>query len=512
LVVLTAAVLIGIYHLPKGAGAPAVSEKATLPEPAVTPAAAVSPAIAVLPFTNMSADPEQEYFSDGLSEELLNQLAQIQDLRVIARTSSFAFKGQNRDVREIATILNVTHLLEGSVRKAGEKLRITAQLINAADGDHLWSKTYDRTLKDIFAIQDEIAREVTGELSLTLGVSFIAPDYGGTKKIEAYEHYLRGVEHIDLRDSRSAADEFKLAIAADPGYGRAWAHLATVLTSRSSDAAGRREHNEAMKRALELVPDLPLTRVAEMQLYVDRREWVRAHDICAVVIAEAHDPTADRSCATFFSGTGRVRTALPYYEAARQTDPLAITEAVGVSRQYALLDKDEQFIHEYTRSQDLSGNRWEIEAYRYIHLMHRGAPAESIIEQLERYCAIRNDTTSPCHGLLRAHRLPGEAETILREQLDALRTTNPLAGTTIAVTAAYFGYRQLALDAIEAFTLSGAGTSPLQYLWFPILSEVRREPRFKEIVRDIGFVDLWRATGDWGDYCRPVGNDDFECE
>src|SRR6185369_12665241 len=135
--------------------------------------------LAVMPFVNLSSDPEQEYFSDGLTEEILNQLAQVKDLRVTARTSSFAFKGKSEDLRSIGKQLGVTRILEGSVRKAGQQLRITAQLIDVQSNAHLWSKTYERELKDVFAIQDEIAKEVTGALSVALDVGAMARARGG---------------------------------------------------------------------------------------------------------------------------------------------------------------------------------------------------------------------------------------------------------------------------------------------------------------------------------------------
>jgi len=144
--------------------------------------------IAVLPFVNMSSDPEQEYFSDGISEELLNLLARIKELTVIARTSSFSFKGANKPISEIGTILGVAYILEGSVRKAGNRVRITAQLIETRNSSHLWSETYDRDLDDIFAIQDEISTAIVGELKgLILGGQDIkAPQTKRTSNIDAY--------------------------------------------------------------------------------------------------------------------------------------------------------------------------------------------------------------------------------------------------------------------------------------------------------------------------------------
>ena len=154
--------------IPRTAPIPAATDAAPGASPVEAPGQAAAKSIAVLPFVNMSGDAGNEYFADGLSEELLNLLAKIPDLRVAARTSAFKFKGEKIDVKDVAQKLNVAHILEGSVRKSGNKVRITAQLIKAADGYHLWSETYDRTLDDIFVVQDDIAGEVVKALKLTL--------------------------------------------------------------------------------------------------------------------------------------------------------------------------------------------------------------------------------------------------------------------------------------------------------------------------------------------------------
>ncbi len=146
------------------------------------------PSIAVLPFADMSPGKDQDYFSDGLAEEIINALAQVPGLKVIARTSAFAFKGQNTDIRRIAEMLDVAHVLEGSVRKSGDRIRVTAQLITAADGSHLWSERYDRQLADVFAVQDEIAGKALST-RLTIGVG---TERQHTPTLEAYEAYLKG--------------------------------------------------------------------------------------------------------------------------------------------------------------------------------------------------------------------------------------------------------------------------------------------------------------------------------
>ena len=153
-----------------------------------------SPSVAVLPFANLSADPENEYFSDGLAEEIINALVQNPGLRVIARTSAFAFKGQNKDVRQIAEVLGVDHVLEGSVRKAGNRIRVTAQLITARDGSHLWSQRYDRDLVDIFAVQDEVAQAIAEKLQGKL-VAGSRPQRKYTPNLPAYEAVLKAWHH-----------------------------------------------------------------------------------------------------------------------------------------------------------------------------------------------------------------------------------------------------------------------------------------------------------------------------
>ena len=181
------------------------------------------PSIAVLPFANLSADKENEYFSDGLAEEILNLLAKIPGLKVIARTSSFAFRGKEQDITKIAEALRVRTILEGSVRRAGNRLRVTAQFINAADGTHLWSERYDRDMTDVFAIQDEIGQAISEALKVRLAPRAQAVN------IEAYQNYLKG-QYYSVRftpESLAKAKEcFEQALAIDPNYAPAYSGLA----------------------------------------------------------------------------------------------------------------------------------------------------------------------------------------------------------------------------------------------------------------------------------------------
>jgi serine/threonine protein kinase/Tfp pilus assembly protein PilF len=228
-----------------------------------TLASTIIPSIAVLPFVNMSGDREQEYFSDGLAEEIINALTQVAGLKVIARTSSFAFRGKEQDIRRIAEALSVTNILEGSVRKAGHRIRTTAQLIDAADGSHLWSQRYDCELKDIFAIQDEIARSISATLKITLSArESRAIGKAPTSNPTAFDYYLRGKQFFyqyKTRGMELALKMFTRAIELDSAFVRAYAGISDCCSFLYMYAGSHdryREQADAMSRkALELDPD-----------------------------------------------------------------------------------------------------------------------------------------------------------------------------------------------------------------------------------------------------------------
>ena len=223
--------------------------------------------IAVLPFVNMGADPENEFFSDGISEELINALTRVEGLQVTARTSSFAFKGKNKDVRDIGRKLGVSAVLEGSVRKAGDRVRIAAQLINTSDGYHIFSKVYDRVLDDIFQTQDEISLEIVNELRATLPENGEKPSLVRqvTEHSEAYDAYLKGMycwNQWTPGAARQAVDHFQRAVDLDPEFAEAWGAMARSHTYLA--AIGRRTHcgdaygcaHKAAERAIELDPEI----------------------------------------------------------------------------------------------------------------------------------------------------------------------------------------------------------------------------------------------------------------
>ena len=235
------------------------------PPPASAAVFATDASIAVLPFVNMSADKDQEYFADGISEELLNLLAQVPELRVIARTSSFSFKGKDVDIAEIARRLNVANVLEGSVRKSGDKLRITAQLVRASDSSHLWSQTYDRQMADVFEVQDEIAASVVASVVSELKIKLLgtAPPTSHVTDPQAYSLLLQA--RASFRQGTAEAvkrsiTQFDQALAIDPGYAAAWADLANAYELEMTNGwrpieEGNRLARQAIERTLALDPD-----------------------------------------------------------------------------------------------------------------------------------------------------------------------------------------------------------------------------------------------------------------
>jgi TolB-like protein/Tfp pilus assembly protein PilF len=306
-----------------------------LPEPApadAAPALAVTdPSIAVLPFDNMSEDPANAHFADGLSEELLSLISRIPGLRVVGRTSSFSFRGHSLGAAEIARELKVSHLLDGSVRKAGQRLRITAQLIRGSDSSHVWSQTFDRDLSDVFAVQDEIAASVADELAVKL-LGRTTPRSRQTNP-DAYAHYLRGRHFFDLASAATypqAIAEFEAALAIDPQFAPAWATLGALHFSAANNslidyAEGARRARAYSERALGIAPDLaePMAMLGYFELIegVDHdggwRRMQRAHEI------EPNNPRILTRMANIAARECRLDEALEYCRQALVADPLS---------------------------------------------------------------------------------------------------------------------------------------------------------------------------------------------
>ncbi len=289
--------------------------------------------IAVLPFVNMSDDKENEYFSDGMTEEILNALAKVPDLRVASRTSSFAFKGKVQDVLQIADELRVDTVVEGSVRKAQNRVRVTAQLINADDGYHLWSETYDRDLEDIFKVQDEIARSIVDALKLELvgeeKEHLVSPE---TEDVEAYTLYLKGrffFNRYQETDLRRSLDHYAQALTHDPGYGRAYAGMADTWMQLADDWVAPEtaypEAKAAAEKAIELDDSLAEAHTARGKV-LGWFEWDFDGAELALRRAVASNPRyadAHWGLASVLPSNGQMEAAIEEARTALSLDPLS---------------------------------------------------------------------------------------------------------------------------------------------------------------------------------------------
>jgi TolB-like protein/cytochrome c-type biogenesis protein CcmH/NrfG len=339
---IAAAVLLagGLYWRLHGSEA----KSPTAGAPATAPAMLAS--IAVLPFKDMSQGKDQEYFADGVTEEILNTLAGLKDLRVTARTSAFAFKGKDVDLRTVGQTLGVQHILEGSIRKDGETLRITAQLIDAKSDAHVWSKTYDRPLKDIFKVQEEIARSVAEALQVTLGVGF-GNQPGMTRNVEAYDAYLAAWPAMlqqTAESQRRAIGLLEQAVARDPSFGRAWLFLAnayggmTALVTQDAQA-WRQKADVAIENARRLAPGNPGVHFALAQRSISQTRWTEAAEHYKDLAAELARRGAPNSFGTgrFLLMMGSAREAVAALEEEKARDPLNPETAFFLGQAYSAL-------------------------------------------------------------------------------------------------------------------------------------------------------------------------------
>ena len=324
-----------------------------------TPIQPTQLSIAVMPFVDMSEAQDQAYFAEGLSEEILNVLAQSTALRVTARTSSFAFKGRNVDIPTIAGALKVTHVLEGSVRKSGSRLRITAQLVDGVGSAHLWSQTYDRDETDIFGIQDDIAAAVAESLQVTLtGNAQARP--AQTRNAAAFELYLQGKYFFNRRgesDLARAQDYFQRALQLDPNYARAWAGLAGVYTVswERVPPESTEEWATAVERALQLGPNIAEAHVRAAQYYgwLGRLEISKAHCQRAIALNPSDPLVLSVSAGREFE-EGRWSEGIALQRRAVTVDPLAAVGHGNLGSYLAAIGEWEEAIGEFEKARELS--------------------------------------------------------------------------------------------------------------------------------------------------------------
>jgi TolB-like protein/DNA-binding winged helix-turn-helix (wHTH) protein len=513
-IVLVAGLLLGRHLLSRSSGL--VNSDAVVGSPSRgTSAPAAEPSVAVLPFANMSGDKEQEYFSDGLSEELLNQLAQVPQLRVIGRTSSFAFKGRNEDLRRIGEMLGVNHILEGSVRKNGKQLRISAQLINAADGITVWSRTYDHDLSDVFAVQEEIAKAVSDTLSVTLDVGEMSRANGGTTDVAAYDKYLQALaldnRSVTVESLLQAATLYREALSLDPSFARAWFRLYGALQNAllfgADPTATLREMTEAAAKLSALAPNSVLSNAIRMNLLLLQRKWSEADAAGRAMLAAAPTPEIADSYALFLEDVGRGKEALEYIRRDAQREPVSSRESSVLQM---VLDQDgrpEEAQAEYQRNRGLAGGTSPVLDVVALFRLWSRKDADPATIKAQLGVALAKLGLKDLDGITPANwnNKPAAIAALRHAFEDPAHQDEVLS-----MIADHYGEKDMAFAALRRSLLE-KGDVHINGLWYENESGLRADPRFKDILRDLGLVDYYRASGKWPDDCSPVGNDDFEC-
>lgn len=497
------------------------------------PSPEISKSIAVLPFVDMSEMGDQEYFSDGLSEELLNVLAKIPNLNVAGRTSSFAFKGKDTDLREIGKALSVDHILEGSVRKQGNRVRITAQLIRAEDGFHIWSDTFDGQLSDIFLVQEEISNAIVSNMALSMDIS-LTPTLitTRTENMQAYELLLQSKSLAATRGQENlnkALELLKQATDIAPDYAAAWGMLAQThaLAYYYPEIETRFEGmflaEDAAMRALRIDPNSSLAHGALGDILKDKFRWAEAEE--QYLLALQNDPNnaeANSQYAQLLMRLGRLRSALDYNEKSRLLDPLGTVYNLGNASTLGLLNVTQKSNELYVKSIEVSnGNTLFPSGMRFVITLGKLPLEESqqILRDLMRYNHLEdavyfNDAL--VDNMVDSKLLNTSLTNMFDffdENPEKINDENVFAGITYAALAANVGNYDLALKFLELeanLSFEYVNFDGLISHWAFVFGPIQNDPRMKKIRRDYGYVDYWKHNG-WPDYCYPVGDEDFEC-
>jgi TolB-like protein/Tfp pilus assembly protein PilF len=447
-----------------------------------------APSIAVLPFADMSSNHDQEYFADGVAEEILNALAHVEGLRVTGRTSSFSFKGKNEDVRSIGQKINVAHVLEGSVRKEGQHLRIMAQLVKVSDGYHVWSETFDRELTSIFAVQEEIARAVAAALTLTLlPETSPATSQRRTRSVEAYSQYLLG-RQFHARQThdgyRHAVEAYEKAVAIDPSYAPPHAQLAITLRAVGFDAEDRATamtlRNRALaeaERAIALGPDLAEAYASRGLLRVDfLRDWSGAQsDFRRALELDPNDAPTYRRLGLLVASQGRLADALAAVDHATQLDPLDTTSWLCVGTLRAASGRIDLARAAQLRVLEIAPASEDAHDELAVYDLLEGRPAEAlarvaVISKPERLRVVA----------IAEHDL-GHAKESERALQTLIARYAHLGAESIAQVYAWRGEPDQAFDWLER------GFREDQELWDvkldPILRRLRGDPRYAALLR-----------------------------
>jgi len=511
LLVIAIAGLIADRLIPEKNGAEPFASDQVNPESSVsaemTKADEALASIAVLPFDDLSPDQDQRYFTDGISEELLNVLVRVDGLRVASRTSSFTFRGKNLDIPEIARELGVGTVLEGSVRKDGNRIRITAQLIDGATDRHLWSQTYDRDLVDIFRIQDEIANAIVDSLKDKLGIQSakkIVNVVAATDNLDAYELFLKAQALFQARQNLpSSVQLFTRATELDPGFARAWAGLASTLAVIDDWVLDDIDHKPlaraAARRALELDPDLSMPYAVLANIAIGQESIADIiYNYDTAITKDPKNATAWLWRGILHNQTGFPDRALPDLLQCLRVDPQYLNCQQHLAAIYLLLGQTERAVALYEETLD-SGFHSMDEVF-IPEYMRRGQIATALLIADARSWS----SNAPVGEMIKALQHPGadHSEGIRRFERWSEDTGNSMQSVPFVL---------LALRQYDAM-VSLAGTNDIRFLmWYPAAAEYRHSSAFKKFVKTLRLPDYWRETG-FPPQCRAVGKDDFACD
>lgn len=483
-------------------------------------------AVAVLPFVNMGGEGSDDYFSDGVAEEILNALTRVSELRVVARTSSFAFKDQAIDIREIARRLGAQRIVEGSVRRAGDRLRITAQLIDAPSGTHLWSDTYDRQLGDVFEVQEDIAGQIVVAMRDELGAALSTPARAGamTDSLEAYDRYLLGNGYFWQRGKEpveKAIALYREALELDPEFAHAWAALAAAYnTARAHGAVVPGDvplHElaaQAAERAIELDDTLGLAWMVLGAVKPEPRDYAGgASYLIKALEVSPREPTVIHWMAEAMISVGRLREALQYAELGYENDPMVPVRSGMLAWASLANGLNERAIRFVDQARELGLFDALIWSWGLFARLEAGDLDAAEAWLIARPTEVNPETIAAEEAYLAARRHPSPEN--IRHTVDVIMAAYLQEGGP-RIDGNYATYLLVSLGAIDAayeFTDRRLefGANPVSWLfWLPSQGAFRADPRFTELPEIVRLPGFWRQFG-WADACHPVG-DSFACE
>lgn len=469
----------------------------------IEPGPATPASIAVLPFVNMSPDPDQEYFSDGLSEEILNLLAKINGLKVIGRTSSFAFKGKNEDLRGIGKALGVTTVLEGSVRKSGDRVRVTAQLIDVSDGSHLWSDTYDRTLTDIFAVQDDVAASIIDALQIHIGT---APARGRpTESSEAYSYFLSARSARHRLDNADAIQSARKAIELDPLFAEAHELLALAYWSAGTSLDAKKSQrgmNDAASKALAIDPSLFFAQALLVESD-SSLSWSSIMETLDRVFREQPNHVGLMSVLSWdLRLSGYFQEALSITERWVDLDPLSTQAHLNLYWSRLSVDKRDEAMESLKTARQL-GLPWAPYDLAAFYLTERQDGVA--IEHLEAAFQVDGIPTAFARELITGARDPETGQAFLDQFLPRITASRPNERSAReerllwAPFYSVFGFLDRYFELLFEFGISPDGWDeaevPVHDSTVDRRSGFTTHPRYLEIARTWDLIELWDKRG-----------------